>query len=104
VREFVDVTVNLEVCQKGAISFMFESISNIVSWPEIHAHYAEIDKRIPPLACYVQEAIGPYYPNTLLEFELTDGADVPDTLGEDGGAARGTNAHGQILPSAIFQQ
>jgi hypothetical protein len=35
----------------------------------------------------VQEENRPYYPNTLLEFRLADGIDVPDTLVEDGGVA-----------------
>jgi hypothetical protein len=35
---------------------------------------------------------------------LADGVDVPDAIGEDGGVAGGTNAHGQVLPPVVFQQ
>jgi hypothetical protein len=48
VREQADVTVRLEICQKGSISFYYERIQNMVSWSDLHAHCSEIDKRIPP--------------------------------------------------------
>jgi hypothetical protein len=44
----------------------------------------------------------PYHDKTLLEFRLAEGMEVPDTTGESGGAARGTNHRGQVLPPIIF--
>jgi hypothetical protein len=104
VREQAEITVSFEVYQNGSISFMFERIFNVASWSEIHAYYSEIDKRIPPLACYIREEKRACYANALLEFRLADGIDVPDTPGEDGGVSGGTNAKGQILPLVIVPQ
>jgi hypothetical protein len=50
VREEVDVSVKFQIRQKGSITFMYEGIPNMASWAETHAHFQEIDKRIPPFA------------------------------------------------------
>jgi hypothetical protein len=92
VREDVGVTVSFEVFRKGTISFMYERIPNMVSWTDIHSHYAAIDRRIGPFGCDINEENRPDYPNTLLEFRLDGKVEVPDTLGEDGGVPGRTNA------------
>jgi hypothetical protein len=65
------------------------NVANIAALAEIHTHFSAIVRRIPPYACYVHEENHPYYGNTLLEFNLRQSIEIPDTLGEDGGVAGG---------------
>jgi hypothetical protein len=101
---YLFIYVQFEIIRKGTITFRFERFFNLVSWQEIHEHYSQIDRRIPPFACCVQEGNRPYYSNTLLEFKLIDGIEIPDALTDEDAVAGETNAHGQVLPPVIFAQ
>jgi hypothetical protein len=103
VRQNVGVAVQFEVIQKGKIKFIHENSPNMVTWSEIHAHFAGIDQRIPRFSCYLSEENRPYQDNMQLDFRLADGVDVPDMTEICGGAAGGGNQHGHILPSIVFQ-
>jgi hypothetical protein len=48
VTVYAKVAVCFSVKQKGQITFIHETIPNMVPWEEIHAHFAAIDRRIPP--------------------------------------------------------
>jgi hypothetical protein len=55
-----------------------------------------------PYDGYIPEENRPYQDNTLLEFRLADGVEIPDTTEEAGGAAGGVNPRGQVLPPIVF--
>jgi hypothetical protein len=101
-RQIVEVAGEFEIIRKREIKFIRERIPNMDTWAEIHTHFAEEDQRIPAFSCYIVEENRPYQDNTLLEFRLADGVDVPDTTGCFGGAAGGVSPGGCILPPIIF--
>jgi hypothetical protein len=47
---------------------------------EVHAHFAKIDPRIPPYACYEHEEVRPYHDETCLKYHLRKDIPIPDTF------------------------
>jgi hypothetical protein len=84
------------------ISFYDQMIPNMTPRTEIHARFARIDQRIPPYACDVVEEVRPYYDQTRITYHLGKDVEVPDTTGNDGGAAGGDNCRCQVLPPIIY--
>jgi hypothetical protein len=76
----------------------------VVSSSDIHTHFLVIDHWIPPYDCYVEDENRPYQDDTLLEFRLVDGSEVPDTTGVEGGATGGINSQRPALPPIIFPE
>jgi hypothetical protein len=101
VREDVRVSVSFEVIRKGTITYILEVIPNMVSWQDIHGHFARIDRRIPPFEGYINEENRPYYPETCLSFRLAKDVEVPDITREFGGAAGGVSKEGFLLPPIV---
>jgi hypothetical protein len=101
-RETVEVAVRFQICHKGEIRFIHEFSPTMVTWAEIHAHFLNIDRRIPPYGCCVEEENRLYYPNGMFKFKLAEGVEVPNAWGEDGRVPGGTNANGQVLPPVVF--
>jgi hypothetical protein len=97
------VSVRFPVRRKGTITYDQADILNITSWAEIHAHFKPLDARILPYECYQEEELRPDWARSLLEFHLKDGVEIPDTLGEEGGASGGMSKHVHILPAVISQ-
>jgi hypothetical protein len=97
-RKQVEVAVEFEIIRILTVRFIDERIPNMATWAENHAHFAEDDQRIPPFSCSIDEENRPHYDNTLSQFRLADGVDVPDTAGARGGGAGGISPKGYILP------
>jgi hypothetical protein len=102
IRKPVEVAVEFVVIHQGKIRFIHENIPNMATWAEIHAQLAYEDRRIPPFSCYVDKENLPHYENTLLEFRLVGGMEIPDTTGAFGGAAGGVSPGGYVLPPIVF--
>jgi hypothetical protein len=101
-RKDVKLTVRFEVLGKGIISYYDQMIPNMSPRSEVHAHFAKIDQRIPPYACYEPEALRPYIEERCLKYRLRNDIPIPDTTGNEGGAAGGDNGRGQVLPPIIY--
>jgi hypothetical protein len=101
-REDVRVSVTFEVIRDGCITFIHEVIPNVVTWREIHGHYSNIDRRICPWECYIDEEKRPYHPETGLRFRLNTSVEIPDTTREFGGVSGGQTPLGNILPPIVF--
>jgi hypothetical protein len=71
-------------CRNGLITFIQEDILNMSTWAEVHANFQAIDGRIPPYHCYGEEENRSYLMQSILEFHVKSGHEVPATLGEDG--------------------
>jgi hypothetical protein len=101
IRADVKLAVTFEIFGKGSITYR-QTIPNMETWENIHAHYVSFDRRIPPYSCYIEEENRAYYPETSIVFRLKDGVDVPDTTGECGGASGGSSREGHYLPPIVF--
>jgi hypothetical protein len=101
-RENVRVSVSFEAIGKGSITFIHEVFLNMVTWREIWGHYSNIDRRICPWDCYVDEEKRPYFMDTMLSFRLKKGIEIPDTTHEFGGVSGGQTPHGDIHLPIVF--
>jgi hypothetical protein len=70
--------------------------------PDLHAHFARLDARIPPHARYVDVDDRPHHTETTIYFRLQKGIDIEDTAANGTGASGGDNGHGFILPPVIY--
>jgi hypothetical protein len=101
-HEEIEVTVRFEVRDHGCIRFENSRIANMMPRPEIHAHFARLDPRIPPHVQYVDVDDRPYHPENAIMFQLQRDIEIDETADNGPGRLGGYNGHGFVLSEIIY--
>jgi hypothetical protein len=102
VREVVSLSIRFGVKDRGYITFTHQTISTVSPRSEIHAHFAKVDTRIPPFACYEHDERRPCFPETVITYRLGKDIEIPDLSSNEGGTAGGGTSRGLVLPPIIY--